>query len=244
MSIFVERLDKVGRETSDPIGFGTSSKGNDRLSDMIIIGEIVFEELLKTGNDLDNNVDAILVSIDSSDIKSLKSVSSLLTDRLWGVRSQSLTVDQLDHLKENGCDFIVFDIGKTPAILLSDESIGKIITLGHEVDNDLSNAINCLNLDCVLFISKDRSLPLTVEEMIEFQMVRNRIDKHFILEVPTDLEPNGVETLRNANISGLLIDLKFPKAIIKLKRNITGLPVRKNKPRDRSSPSPRLYSNH
>ncbi len=243
MSIFVERLEKVGRETSSPIGFGTVSKGTDGFSDMIIIGGIVSEDLMKNEIDIDNNVDAILVSIDSSKFASLKDVSNLLTGRLWGVRSHSLTVTQLSQLKETGCDFMVLDIGETPAILLSDESIGKIITLDHEVNNNLSNAIDCLNLDGVLFISKDNSLPLTLEKMINFQMVRSRIDKHFILKVPTDLKSSDVETLRDANISGLLIDLKSSKAIAKLKKTISGLPVRKSKSRNRDPVSPRLYSN-
>ena len=263
MSIFVERMQKVGREISAPIGFGTSSKRTDSFSDMIIIGGIGFEKFVKiypsphTHNtlikkhELDNNVDAILIDITSSVTKRVSdhirqledNYSSLLTDRLWGVRSHSLTMEQLSHIKEIGCDFIVFDIGETPAIILSDESIGKVIALGTEVDNDLSNAVDCLNLDCVLFISKDLSLPLTVGEMVKFQMVRNRIDKHFIVEIPTDLEPNDVETLRNANISGLLIDLESPKAITKLKKTISDLPVRKDKSRNRSSMEPQLYGN-
>jgi hypothetical protein len=225
MSKFVELLEKTGELIPEPLGFGTSRNVKSNPS-MLLIGQASAEDLEKDPNLADAKIDAIVVIVAPANEKALDKVSEALKDKLWGVRVGSVSGEQAANFKKKGCDFIVFDPENTSAGLLNDEDLGKIIAINSELDEDQGQAIHMLSVDCALFTPAESVSPLTVQRLIDIEVIRGMVGMMFIMSSPTDLGKDELEALRNGGVAGLVVNLKASDDIAKTKEAIDDLPRR------------------
>ena len=111
--------------------------------------------------------------------------------------------------------------------MLNDEALGKLLNVGHELDEEVGRAVQDLPIDGVLFSPPGDLLPLTVKKLIDIQMVRGLVDKPLVIEAPSSLGPADLEALRDAGIEGLVVQLSEGDAIGALRESIAALPRRK-----------------
>ncbi len=227
MSKFVEMLEKTHDSTPPPLGFGAAAKQEDRNPPIVLIGQATPEDISGNASIADAKVDAILLSLTSSESKSVDGVSDSLKDKLWGIRVGAISEEQATSFKEKGCDFIVFDAESTSASVLNDEDLGKIIALPPDLEEDMGQAIHGLSVDCVLYSPIESILPLTVQGLIEIEMVRGLVGKQFVMAAPSDLGKSDLEALKNAHISGLIVNLSATDDISSTKDAIMDLPQHK-----------------
>jgi hypothetical protein len=71
--------------------------------------------------------------------------------------------------------------------------------------------------------------PLTVQKMIEIQKVRGLVGRPFIMSCTLDVGESDLESLRNGDINGLVVDLSSKDKIAKAREMIDKLPRRKHK---------------
>ena len=192
---------------------------------------------------------AVVVSVDLSEdgLADGLGVTDDARDHIWGVRVSGASDDQAKQLREAGCDFLMFSADDTAASVLNDEELGKLLYVGHELDEEVARAIHDLPIDGVLFSPRDDLLPLTVKKLIDIQMVRCLVDKAFLIEAPSCLGRADLEALRDAGIGGLIVQLSDGDAIRGLKESIAALPRRKSAPTNRpfvglSTPAPDFES--
>ena len=223
MSKFVELLEKTGEITSEPLGFGTAKNAKKNPS-MLLIGQASADDLSRNAGLADAQIDAILLTVATSNEKALDNVNDALKDKLWGVRVGSVSKEQAASLKEKGCDFIVFDPENTAASVLNDEDLGKIIAVNSKIDEDQGQAIHMLAVDCALFTPSDSVTPLTVQRLIDIEVVRGMVGKMFILSAPADLDKSDLEALRNGGVSGLVVNLAAADDIARTREALDSLP--------------------
>ena len=231
MSKLIETLERTTDYTSTPLGFGAASRNQDSPASMALIGMVSSEDLAKRPKLAEAPVDAILVSVKPWGLRALsKLTKSPLADRLWGVHLTETDGTQAKEIKKKGCDFILFNPDSTPASLLNDHDLGMLIPVGPDLSEDAARAIQDLPIDAVLFLPEQDLLPLTVQKLIDIQVVRGLLDKPFLLAVPANLEPADLESLRNLGIAGLALDLSSTQDIARTKKAIANLPRRKSTP--------------
>ena len=235
MSKLIEILEKVGQPTATSIGFGTSSRRDDPVPAIMLIGRVTPDELASQPGLADAQADAILVWLDAWKEGSLDKVTDVLADRLWGARVSGIDHDQVRQLEEKGCDFIVFEAENTAAAVLNDDTLGKFIAVGPDLAEDLARAIQELPIDGALLAPSEDLVPLTVDKLLNIELVRALIDGPFIVLAPPDLAPADLEAFRNAGITGLVIELSSPDAVGRTKEAIADLPRRKSGPRSRGT---------
>lgn len=224
MSKFVEMLNKTHDTTPAPLGFGAARRQGNKNPQIVLLGQATLEDLSGNASIADGKVDAILLSLTSSDSKTLDGVSDTLKDKLWGVRVGAISEEQAKGFKDMGCDFIVFDAESTSAAVLNDDDLGKVIALPPDLEEEMGHAIHGLSVDCVLYSPIESILPLTVQGLIEIEMVRGRVGKQFVMSAPANLSKSDLEALRNANISGLIVSLSATDDISATKDAIMDLP--------------------
>ncbi len=232
MSKFIDMLEKVGQLAPTPMGFGAAARRNNAAPQIALVGQVQPQGVQGVSG---AQVDAFLVSLDSWDEASLDQVRDALGERLWGVRVNGLSKEQAAMLKEKGCDFIVFDAEGTAAAVLNDEEMGKVLAIGEGLDEDTARAIQDMPIDAVLFTPGKEIVPLTVQKLIDIQLVRCLVDKAFLMATPAALAPDDLEGLRNAGITGLLVDVPSAGAVAGLKQAIDGLPRRRPRPASRDA---------
>ena len=169
-------------------------------------------------------------------------MSDALGDRLWGARVGSASSDDIDVLKEAGCDFIVFDAEGTSAAVLNDGDLGKVIAVGFdepEFDEEEAKAIRTLDIDCALLTPPDGLMPLTVQKLLSIQKMRSTVRKRTVLNVPADTGKSELETLRNSGIAAIALTLvNADGEVQRIKGDIADLPRRRSQSsRGSSSPS-------
>ncbi|MDA0770527.1 MAG: hypothetical protein O2821_09910 [Chloroflexi bacterium] len=230
MSKFVEMLEKTRDMTPEPMGFG-AARHSKRNPSIVLIGQASADDLEKNAKLADAQADAILLTVATSNEKALENASTVLKDKLWGVRVGSVTEQQAASLKEKGCDFIVFDPENTEAAVLNDEVLGKIIAVNSEIDEDTGQALHLLSIDCAMFTSDESLTPLTVQRLLDIEIVRGIVGKMFIMSAPADLGKSELEALRNGGVAGLVVNLSAAEDIANTKKTIDSLPRRPDRGR-------------
>lgn len=230
MSKFIDKLEKVGLQLPTPLGFGTASKREEQPPAIMLVGQVTPDELAKTPELADAKVDAFLVSIGSWDEKVFDSIKDALGDRIWGVRvGGGINEEQAGLSKDKGCDYIVFDADNTPAAVLNDEDLGKLISVNQGLDEDVAHAMQGLSIDGAMYSPEGDVLPLTVQRLIEIQQIHGLTGDPFVMSAPSELGASELEAFRNAGITGLLVELSALDAVAKTKEAISNLPRRKHK---------------
>ena len=240
MSKLMDLLEKA--QTAAPgIGFAASRQAAATPS-IALIGRITASEVTDSPGTADSPADALLVTLDPSDVGAVGRVVEALKNRLWGARVGSASSDDAHALKDAGCDFIVFDAEGTSASLLNDDELGKVIAVGFdepEFDEDEARAIRSLDIDCALLTPAEGLLPLTIQRLLGIQKMRGLVRKRTILNVPADTGKSELETLRNAGISAVAVSLAdSADQMQRIKDDIAALPRRRpQSSRGSSAPS-------
>ena len=233
MSKLIEMLDKTTDASPSPLGFGAASGRIPTNPSIVLIGQAAADEVNGNPTLADSKADAFLVTMTSLDGNALDGIKKALKDRLWGVRVGSLNEDQAAQLKKNGCDFVVFDPENTSAAVLNDEELGSIIAVEADLDEETGGAITGLSLDAAIYAPGESILPLTVQRLIEVQLVRGLVGKHFLISVPAGMTTSDLEALKGAGIAGMVMNLSSQEDVAKAKEAISQIPNRRPRSRER-----------
>ena len=121
-----------------------------------------------------------------------------------------------------------------------DEDLGKLIHVDPDLDEDEARAIQELPIDGVLFSPPDDLLPLTVQKLIDFQLVRGLVDIPFVMATPAGLDSSDLEVFRNGGIAGLMLELTNQDAVAKTNEGIAALPRHRPRHKSREAAVPRI----
>ena len=227
MSKFIDMLQRVGQQTFTPMGFGAAVRSSEGVSSMMLIGQVTLEDLTKAPGLSGAHVDALLVRLTSWEEGSFDDIADSLKGRLWGVGMSGFDEEQTEQLKAKGCDFIEFDADATAAAVLNDEDLGKVISVGPDLDEDIARAINELPIDGVIFTPAEGLLPLTVRKLIDIGLVCGPVDKPFVIEAPAGMGARDLEAIRNTGVAGLVVEISSLEEIGRTRKVIENLPRRK-----------------
>ena len=242
MSKLIEMLDKTTEASSSPLGFGAASGRTATNPPIVLIGQVASDEVTGSSSFADSKADAFLVTMTSLDGNILDGIQKALKDHLWGVRVGALSEEQASQLKEKGCDFVVFDPENTAAAVLNDEELGSIIAVNADLDEETGGAITGLSLDAAIYAPGESLIPLTVQRLIEVQLVRDLVGKHFLISIPAGMTTSDLEALKNAGIAGMVMNLSSHEDIAKAKEAIDRIPHRRPKSRGRGRYSAQVPS--
>ncbi len=233
MSKLIELLDKTTDASPSPLGFGAASGRIAANPSIVLIGQAASDEVKGDPTLADSKADAFLVTMTSLDSNALDGIQKALKDRLWGVRVGALSEEQASQLKKQGCDFVVFDPENTAAAVLNDQDLGSIIAVNADLDEETGGAITGLSIDAAIYAPGESILPLTIQRLIEVQLVRDLVGKHFLISIPAGMTTSDLEVLKNAGISGMVMNLSSQEDIAKAKEAISRIPYRRPRSRDR-----------
>ena len=229
MSKLVDLLSKAGEQSPAPLGFGLASRRQESSPQIVVVARAIPGEM--PGKQLaEVRADAFLIGPESAEDPKLGKLAKQLEGRIWGVRLVEFNADQVRDLKEKGCDFIVFESMSTEAGVLNEEEVGVVATVDSELGELATRAIGELPLDAVLFSPPQRDLPLTVEKLIDIQVVVGLVDRPRIVEAPMGLGQEDLQALRDLGIAGVIVDIPPADVVATVKEAIDNLPRPKRRP--------------
>ncbi len=206
MSKFIELLERVGETAPAPLGFAAATDRDDAAPQIALIARVTGDDLAQDPQIAGADAAGLLVE---TKYPMPEAAAEALEDRLWGVRlvpsPAPCTVEQVETLVEQGCDFVVLESMDSAAEILNDEDLGKVLVLDADADEETSRAVAELAFDAVLLGSAVAGRPLTLGDLVHVQKVRRLAGQPFLVECAEGLDKADLEALRNLGVDGLIV---------------------------------------
>jgi hypothetical protein len=245
LSKLIEKLERISEGRAQPLGFGAAASRTRSLP-MLVIASVPAgsakpdEVVAKTG------ADAVLLTIENwkKEREALAKISSGKADFIWGVYAQAVSGDEVEQLVEMKCDFVVFAAEMTPAAVLNEERIGKVLQIDSSLDDNLTRAVGRLAVDAVLLSppGKDQP-PLTISQLMVYERLAAGAGKHLLAALPPVSPTDDLETWWSLGVRGVVVDMTADHAgdkLAQVKEAIEKLPTTKKKGTKASAVLPQI----
>jgi hypothetical protein len=222
MSILQEKLDKLSKASPAPMGFGAVA-AREKPQPFLIIAAVAKGQSSLAGRVAEAGADLLLLEAQASPEGAPP----------WGMRVEEARQEQLQDLRQRGCDFVIFPLEETQTAVLGAEELGKVLQLGPGLSDSTLRAISDLPLDAVVL---DAGATLnTVQGLLEYIRVRQYCSKHLLAVVDVGISQADLEALQVAGVKGLLVPVSWAGDVEKLsalKKTIANLkPPKRSKER-------------
>ena len=115
--------------------------------------------------------------------------------------------DTAERLKAAGADFVIFDPAGTPGSVLTDDELGKFLTLATDLDDVTARAVQALPIDGVAIASDAAMIPLSVASIMR---LHKAITSGAHALVCGDFDPRALSTgdleaMRGSGVSAIAL---------------------------------------
>ena len=238
MSKLQEKLERISEGNAQPLGFGPAV-ARTKIAPMLVIASVPARNTELIAIATKEGADALLVSVENleKDNKSLARIGRDKVDMPWGVSLDTVTRQDIEKLIEIGCDFVIFTPAKTPAEVLTEERIGKVLKIDTSMTDSLARSVNRLQVDAVLIspASGDES-NLTVHQLMMFERLAGVTGKHLLAAMPPGLSAAELEIFWGLEVRGLVVDLTVEqpeRRLSEVKQAIQKLPATRKKTKEK-----------
>jgi hypothetical protein len=246
MGKLIETLQKVGKSSGGGIGFAGRSQTQTKAKAAGILVALsqpdagAVEAVVKAG--ADGVIFAVQPGKSSSkgfSIETYRKAAEPLraANKPWGLDlaevADSLPVDAIKSIREDGADFISFPLD-APARLLQErpEGLDRIVTLRQPSGDDderylrLVRSVNLLSVQVIQFLSNltaQRLRDLRIEELLNYRLVRELLRFPVLANVGGTLGNEEARLLVKLGISGVIVQAAEGESASALAERVTKL---------------------
>ena len=227
MSKIIEYLEKIGSVTPTPIGFGTI-KPTDKFPQIALAA---LSDVGSLNKKQAADFDFIIVKTQKNTKTMLKTTNATLKEQIWGIWTNNTSIDSLDSLATEGCDFFTISNFSDPAEILAAENLGKLIVVPLDTPEELAHSINEMPVDAIILSGLEETTNLSISDAMRIRSIRDLLSKPVILLRINPLQTNDITVIRDLGIQGILLDIQNvkPKELKSIKDDIEKLPPSKPK---------------
>ncbi len=218
MSRLIDKLNRLSRAESQPIGFRATQLASPKPRVQLIAS--LAQERVESLVDYTAGADAGLLRISklSSSTKALQKISQAVPDIPWGGWRQDSGPGDMKRLLKAGCDFVVFPATNTPLAILQNDEVGKILEVESSLDEGLLRAANKLSIDAVLITGEQREgYFLTWQHLMLFQRFADLLTKPLLVSIPSKVTSGELQALWEAGVDGVVIEVSAEQPQDRLK---------------------------
>ena len=238
MSTLLDKLAKLSEGRSQPIGF-EAARARAKLYNMLLLAKIPlgYEKLLSAA--VQENVDAFVFTLENrkKEKQTISKYIAEINEIPWGVIVTNISKEDTQELLEMKCDFIVLTPDITPAYILKEENLGKVLQLDPSLDLELIRTIPRLSVDAILLETGNQvTYPLTVHQLMTYERLVGGTGKHILATMPVDMPIEDMETMWELGARGMIVDIteeNYRDRLIQVKEAIKKLPTNKKKSKEK-----------
>jgi hypothetical protein len=171
------------------------------------------------------------------DSKTLAKMNRAKAEVPWGVFLEKVSREDVGQLIELGCDFVVFDPARTPAAVLMEEKIGKVLRIDASLPESLAKAINRLQVDAVLLNpAGEEGTAFTVHQLMVLERLTGNTGKYVLMTMPPGLSASDIEILWGLGARGVVVDMTLEQPeqrLSQVKEAIQQLPTTRKKSKEK-----------
>jgi hypothetical protein len=238
MSKLIEKLQRVSEGRSQPMGFGAVA-ARAKISQILTIASVPTGNTQLIDKAIKEDPDALLLTVENleKDSKALAKMDRDKAEIPWGLTLETVRKEDIAQLIELGCDYIIFSPAGTPAAVLLEERIGKVLRIDTSLPESLAKAINRLQVDAV-FLSPagEDKAAFTIHQLMILERLAGSTAKHVLTAMPTGLSPDDIEILWGLGVRGVVVDMTLEQPeqrLSQIKEAIQKLPATRKKSKDK-----------
>jgi len=191
---------------------------------MLLIAGLSETQIKETKTVTAVNADAGLILSEGASDKIVGQMAKTLGDVPLGVFVKDMSEQKIKELASLGCDFVVFNI-KVTAAVLQKEKIGRFLMIEPSLDQGFVRSINSLEVDGVFIHYRDGNSFVAIEHLLVYRRFVEILEKPVIMILPSLVTKAELANLWQAGINGVVSPLtQSLEALIELKKMIGDLP--------------------
>ena len=222
MSKFIDRLDEIMEGAPARMGFGPAR--SEKPPGMALIVQVSSSHKAGAATAMGVSPDGIIIA----GLKGPTQIGELkdtLSDAIWGVRTDTLSSEDVKAYLEAGCGLLAFQLKGTSIGAVESEDSASVLCIGTDTDFEDLRDINALPVDAVLFPLTGASSSWTLDDLTKVARISGRLGKYLLVEITEPPGPEELQVLRTAGIDGLVLDVSAGKAALNsLKESLMGMP--------------------
>ena len=170
---------------------------------------------------------ALLAGINSP--AGLKRLQKSLPSLPWGVHLESLSEEDSQAYREQGCDMLAFSMEETTAAAVATDEAARILYTDAGLEDRELRGIASLPLDVIVLRVPGLAGAWTLKDLAAVAMVSRRLDSFILVEVSKAPTAKDLEALRDTGVDGLVVDMESigSEALAELKAAALDLPKQK-----------------
>lgn len=228
MSKLADKIRKVTRIQSQPIGFGAARAA----AEPTLVLAARCDDASSAADLVRRGADAVIVG--SSRSPASVSAAAAVKGAIAGAWVPGKAAGEAKAYHDGGFDFIVFDPDRTAATAMLDEDAGYVMALPADLGDAETRALDSFQLDA-LDVGAITGL-LTVRRQIDLRRLSAMTRKPLMAAIPGDIEVAELEALRDANV--VVVVAEGGSAVERLRKTIDALPPRRRRKESEDRPVP------
>ena len=231
MSKLEDLFRRAATRSPQPLGFGTAAR-DETGAGILLIGHARSQEISKSPDLAQADVDAIV--LDSGGKAVSKTAASALKDAVWGSENPQFDAEGIQELKQQGCDFLVFDAAATSASAINDDDLASFLHVSGELDRMTAAAVNVLGVTGLSLVDALKDEALTVQQMIDLAKLQAQVDGPLLVRGTRVYTTSEITALRNAGVNALIVALDDAETIEQTKANMKSVEPKRSRSRSSS----------
>jgi hypothetical protein len=144
-----------------------------------------------------------------------------------GVAAPDADRAKVAALREAGADFVVVELGATPAEALLEEKIGFVLRAPGDAEDTTLRLIGDLGLDALIVEAPGE--PLTLEALLGLRRIAALTRLPLLAAASPEAGGSWLQAMRDSGVCGVIVDAGSVGKLGKLRETILGLPARGRK---------------
>ena len=206
MSRLTDQLAALGKVSRPTLGFGRAEQPRHNAA-MLLIVEATDSEPESRLREASAFVDAFVLKPGAGLSTPPAATLGALGDSAWGVGGCIAAPDDLDVLKDAGCDFILVAGDDAPGTVLRDDGMARGFTIRPGLSEERARAVEDLPFEFLVLEAVEESWPISLAGLLRLQGTVSMVSKHILLRVSQLPPADNLALLRDMPVSGLLADL-------------------------------------
>lgn len=232
MSKFIDKLNKLTRVESTPIGFRREQAASTARKIQLV-------SLISKSATENSGADTVLLDISDKGVET-ESMSGMPEDMPWGAWLKDVRQKELKQLKDAGCDFIVFPAENTPLDIIEEKDMGKVLELDTSISDTVLRSVLELPVDAVLVsVGQGKDNPLTWYDLMILQRFGGFPKKPLLARIPAKVSSGELEALWEAGVMAVVTEGNTDK----FRKTIDKADFSKARKRDKNEPVLRQVDN-
>ena len=231
MSKLEDLFRRAATRAPQPLGFGTAAR-DESGAGILLIGYARSQDISKSPELGQADVDAII--LDSGGKAVTKTAASALEDAVWGSENAQFDAEGIEELKEQGCDFLIFDAADTSALAINDDDLASFLQVSGELDRMTAAAVNVLGFTGLSLVDALEDATLNVQQMIDLAKLQAQVDGPLLVRGTRVFDTPEITALRNAGVNALVVALDDAETIKETRENMKQVQPKRNAPRSSS----------